>query len=728
MRVIHSDQWYRVVGLKPRLRLNVQVQRQVVRNEVWMLLAVGQKQRTQRLNAAAWAFIGRCDGRQTVQQVWDAMVAGEPDLLPTQDDIIALMSQLYSAQLIDFERAPHIELRLETQREGRAKERRSRLNPMAFRVKLLDPSRWLGRFDGLAQALFSGPAFWAWMALMVWAIVLVIMQGPALTDRVAQWSANPALLICAWAVYPVIKAVHEFAHALAVRRWGGQVREAGVSLFLLMPLPYVDASAANLFAHRYQRAWVSAAGIAAELACASLALTLWAITSPGLVNDLALTAAMVGGVSTLVFNANPLMRLDGYYLLSDAAGLPNLAMRSGQWWIEHLRRMLTARHTPVSLRPQSGELPWLVAYAPAAWAYRIGLSFVLSLWAGAFHAALGVIVAVACCIWMVGLPAWQALRQLFKPVPAGRIRAAFNLRIGLGLGVFFLAIAVVPAPDRFVAQGVVWLPDEAWLRAPSAGFVQAVHSPAAPHRAIGAGARLITLDDPTLRVQLEQLHAREQGLNATLYQHLLSDPAKSLQTRQALDLVRSEIEQLNARLLELAIDAPLAGKASLPFVQDMPGRYVKQGDMLGAVVPAQASVVRAVLDQAQRARLLESSGAQMQVRLAQGGSASGLGPRWSATVKNQIPAALPELPSLALATTHGGRIDLDPLDKQGRRPAHPSFAIDVALQEIAQREKLAQHIGARAWVRFDLGWTPLGVQWVRELRSTISSRFSPVES
>jgi putative peptide zinc metalloprotease protein len=722
---LFSDQWYRVVSLKPRLRMNVRVHRQVVRDQVWSLLSAGPRVKAQRLNQAAWAFVGRCNGELTVQEVWDQMLAAEPEDVPTQNEVMQLLTQLYRAQLLDFDRAPHVELMLKQTREDRRKEKRSRLNPFAFRVGLGDPSVPLSRLRGLGKVLFGRLFCWLWLGMVCCGLVLAFFNGPELWHQATVWSATPRYLLIGWILYPVIKFIHELAHGLAVQRWGGEVREAGVSLFLLMPLPYVDASAAGNFAHRYQRAWVSGAGIAAELLVASLSVMVWAITSPGLVNDIAFSAALVGSVSTLMFNANPLIRLDGYYLLTDIAQLPNLATRSGQWWQQSLKRLFVPRYSANGMDVDPGERSWLVAYSPASWVYRIGLTVWLTLWAGSMHAMLGLAVGLSCLIWMIGLPLSAALRQFFNDLPAGRSRSTAQWRLaGLGLAVV-IGACVIPVPDRVIAQGVIWLPDAAQLRAAEPGFVQTIPR---DNVKVQAGSQVIQMDDPALRTQRERLAARLQGLEASFFQTLSTEPVKSRQVKDEIDALVGEIAIIDKRIEHLALSTQAAGKVVLKQPADLPGRYLKQGDLVGVVVEGEAAVVRVAVGQDQRPRLATEAIRGVEVRLAQGGEQVGLGDALAARWLRQVPGASQELPSAALSGQFGGAIATDPSDKKHLKPAQPVFLVDLGLEQLEHRKLAASLIGARVWTRFDLGYQPLAWQIIREVRSTVLARFSPIES
>lgn len=147
-----------------------------------------------------------------------------------------------------------------------------------------------------------------------------------LVDRVLS-SSNLFLL---WFTYPVVKGIHEWAHGMAVKAWGGNVREMGLMFILFVPVPYVNASASYHFPSKWTCAMVSAAGIAAELLVGALATYVWLQVESELIHAIAFNIILIAGVSTLLVNGNPLMRYDGYFILSDLVEIPNLAQRSTQ--------------------------------------------------------------------------------------------------------------------------------------------------------------------------------------------------------------------------------------------------------------------------------------------------------------------------------------------------------------------------------------------------------------
>ena len=294
MSAVYSARWHRVCGLTPRLSGELELQRQQLRGETWYLLINPASGRSVRLNHSAYGLAARMDGSCTVQQLWDQSLHREQEEA-TQDELIDLLAQLREAALVQFDHAadfdallPHLD---------KVSGSRGSASLLAWRVPLGNPTRLLNRLAPLQRLLFSRPALWLWLLAVATLVVLAVQHGPSLWAHGQRWMATPRFALLAAVLYLPIKLLHELAHGLAVRRWGGQVREAGVTVMLLLPVPYVDASAATGFAQRRARIVVSAAGIMTELALAALALPLWLWLEPGLARDCAFVTLVVAGLS-----------------------------------------------------------------------------------------------------------------------------------------------------------------------------------------------------------------------------------------------------------------------------------------------------------------------------------------------------------------------------------------------------------------------------------------------
>ena len=722
---IFSDQWYKLSSLHPSLRPTVSVERQWVRGELWYLLTASAGSSTYRLNRTAYSFIGRCNGKRTVQELWDELLAESPEATLTQHEAIEMLITVQGRGFVEFERTADAKQLIDSIDAERSQENRVRLNPLAFRVKLGNPQGWLSRLEWLAPVIFG------WVGLIVFSLALLIggyivsEDSAPLAIYAQQWLQTPRLILIVWLVYPFIKFVHESAHALAVMRWGGRVQEMGVSLMMLFPVPYVDASDANRFARPYQRALVGAAGIAAELFIAVIGLIIWRVSQPGYIQDIGFVIAFTGGVSTIVFNGNPLMKMDAYYVLADVLQMPNLAQRSQQYFVNLLQRFVLGikQGKKIVLRP--GERFWLATYSPLAWLYRALVSIWMVVWLGDFSPALGYGLALLVFVTMLIVPLFKGISFLRKDVARGPGSGYLqtNMR-ALSLAALFVALlALVPFPERRIIAGVVWLPDKAQLKTASDGFV--AKSLFDPGQLVVPGTAVLELYDPAVQTEQQRLLARMEGAQAALYQALVTDTAKSRQYQLELEQVGRELQLTQQKLGDLTVKSQAQGRAYLKDPNDLEGRFFKRGETIGFVMPAAmvndqpsnaelAPVVRVAVEQDDVA-LLKGRVTGVQVRVV-GSHENTMG----SSLIRDTPAALSKLPSAALGEQGGGELVVDPQDKDGLRTVRPSFAFDVALPRFGSTA-----VGQRAWVRFDLGYSPLLMQLGRRIQQTVLMRFAP---
>jgi putative peptide zinc metalloprotease protein len=706
---LFSPFWYRVSDLHPRLRAGVRVQRQTYRGEAWYLLIDAASGRQQRINRAAYELIGRFDGRTSVNQAWTLLLEKLGDHAPTQDEVVRIVARLGESELVQLETKPDIE-GLFRKRAERSRRRRAWVNPLAVSLPLFDPSRLLGRLEPMSRWLLHPVAFLLWAVAVLVAALVAGVHWSALQDHAAKYMTTAYYLTLAWICYPFIKGLHELAHALAVRRWGGEVHEMGVTLLFFMPAPYVDASAANAFRDRWHRAAVSAAGIMVELGLAAAAIFVWLEVEPGVLRDLAFVTLFLCCASTLLFNANPLLRFDGYHLLCDLIELPNLAIRSQAYWMHLALRLLGgAGQAPVTTR---SERVWLALYLPASCAYRLALALGLALWLGAKSEWLGWLAAVLIAAFMVVRPASTAVRSLLAALPLGRPRqraALISAAAGGGAAILLLA---VPLPSTLVVQGVVWPPEQAQVRAENEGFVLEVL--ARDGQFVQPGTPLVELSEPALRAEHEALRWRVQGLQAQQYRVLLSDPAQAKNAIEELGRAQTELDRIEERVGHLTVRSKTAGRLILPRSDDLPGAFVQKGATLGYILTSAPTAVRAVVPN-ESAPLIRSGSRGVKVLLPGSGSPA------PARLERDAPAAAHELPSPALGERGGGHHVTDPADKEGKRTLEPVFLFDVVLEG-----EVLQSLGQRAWVRFDLGVEPLAAQWYRRLRQLLLKHFNPV--
>ncbi|MDH5340334.1 MAG: hypothetical protein OEW22_11200, partial [Rubrivivax sp.] len=468
-----SPDWYRVSFLRPRLRAGVRVTRQQVRGQPWQVVTDPLSGRHHRFNRMAWQLVASCDGRRTLDEVWSALVDAAGDGAPTQAEAIDIIGRAFGGHLLLGDIPPDAAAVVRVASRRRGRQRRDAINPLAFRLRLWDPDAFLARHFAPLRWLFAPAVLRGLAGLIALAALLFVVQAGEFGRDAQRLVSDMRGLMLLWLAYPVVKALHELAHAFAVKHYGGEVHSVGITLLFLTPVPFVDASASAAFASKHQRALVAGAGIAVELLLAGLALAVWTVLEPGLARELATAVVLVGGVSTLFINGNPLLRFDGYHVLCDLAELPNLAQRSRGYWLHLLRRHLLGLTGSVFAGLAPGERPWLLAYAPLSWALRSVLLALLAVGLARTWPWLGLLLVLA-ALWLALLgPLANAVRWVVQSPQLARRRARALAVLLAGTGAVSALAFALPLPQTSHAPGVVSLPDEAQVRLQVGGFVEA---------------------------------------------------------------------------------------------------------------------------------------------------------------------------------------------------------------------------------------------------------------
>jgi putative peptide zinc metalloprotease protein len=454
MESLFSARWYRVAGLHPRLRPHVRVSRHIYRGKVWYLLQDTSSGRHHRVDETAFHFIGRMDGQRVADEIWHSLLSSLGEKSPTQDDTIEILCQLSDTGLLQCEITPDVAELFRRSLERGKKRRVAMLNPLSFRVPLFDPEGLLDRLAPLARFLFRPAVAVVWAVVILASLLTVLSNWDAVRSFAAVHMLTPRYLFLLWLCYPLIKALHELGHGLAVKAWGGEVREMGVSLLMLIPVPFVDASAASAFPEKHRRVIVGGAGIMVELFLAALALFVWLHVADGTVRDIAFIIMLIGGMSTVLFNGNPLLRFDGYYMLSDLLDIPNLGSRSNAYIVYLAQRRLLGVQSAISPVTGPGEAPLLFGYAVLSFAYRWFVAGLIILWAGHFSLWAGILVGAGVAWTMVIKPLIGLWRFLTSAPQLSRTRTrSMTIVCGVAAAVVIL-LCVVPFP--FSTRAKAW--------------------------------------------------------------------------------------------------------------------------------------------------------------------------------------------------------------------------------------------------------------------------------
>jgi putative peptide zinc metalloprotease protein len=707
-----SNAWYRVAALRPRLRAHARLHRHRYRGEVWYLLQDPASGRVHRFTPAARTLIAAMDGTRSVEEIWGIANRRLGERAPTQDQVIQLLGQLHGADLLQSDVTPDVaELFARGERDQKSRRRAAYGNPMAMRFPLWDADAWLDRLRPWIDLVWSRWGAALWLAVVLPALLLVPPHWPELTHNFSDRVLALDNLVVLYLLFPFIKAFHELGHASATKAGGGEVHDMGLILLVLMPVPYVEASASTAFRSKYRRAMVGAAGMAAELFIAALSFYLWLLVEPGLLRAALFNVMVIAGVSTLVFNGNPLLRYDAYYILCDLIEMPNLAARALRYWAYLLERYALGMREAEAPIASRSEKAWFVCYGLASTAYRILVTVLIALFIAGRFFLIGVLLAAWALLAMAVFPVVRGLRHVVgSPRLRKQRRRAVSVTFGSIAAALVLVLAV-PLPYHTDAEGVVWLSEQAMVRAGANGFVEGFL--VAPGSRVAPGDAVMRTHDPALEAQRRLAEAKVDELEAVYASEFVADRARAQIVRDKLAAAQAGLARAEERAGDSIVRVRAEGVFLVSQPGDLPGRYFRKGELVGYVAGNEAPLVRVVVpqDAVDPVRLATD---RILVRLT-----DRLDTVAEGRIVRQVPGGEANLPSKALSTEGGGGIATDPRDSSGTKALERMFQFDVALAG-APRPAL---FGERAYVRFEHKSEPLALRWYRDVRRLFLSRF-----
>jgi putative peptide zinc metalloprotease protein len=447
-------------------------------------------------------------------------------------------------------------------------------NPLAIRLPGLAARPIVEALYPACRWMFSPLAAVFWCLLVASAAGLVILEFGSFRERLPDFWTFFNVRTATWFAVALIvtKALHELGHALMCRRFGANCREFGVLLLLFMPTLFCDVSDAWRLPSRWQRILVSAAGMLVELVLASIATWLWWFSEPGLLNAICLRVMFLCSVSTIVFNANPLLRYDGYYILSDLLDVPNLWFESRSLWKRLAWNWLSDANIPPDPTIPRRMVPALLSYAALSVAYSwfVLAAILWFFWSIFEPQGLSPAFWIFAAMLLVGaaLPPIRSTIQFFsRPVQR------FRFRRGRAAGLAVAAIALigvlffVPLPHRISAP--------AWIEAEGAQAIY-VSVPGRliealpPGSSVTSGQSIATLASPEIDLRVAELTsqvAQEQSRLKNLRLLLTDDPTAA----PLIPAAEKTLEDAQERLVQwrrdqerLILRAPAAGSVLPP--------------------------------------------------------------------------------------------------------------------------------------------------------------------
>lgn len=470
-----------------------------------------------------------------------------------------------------------------------------------FRIPLWRPDAWLGRTLNWVRP-FHSRAF---------LLLTLLALGVGLVETSRQWDVFTSTLIdtFSWrglAGYALtlvaVKFLHELGHAYTARRYGCRVPTMGVAFLVMFPMAYTDVNETWKLADKRQRLAVGSAGILTELAIAAWATLAWALLPDGFPRSVAFLLATTTWVSTLLINASPFLRFDGYFLLMDWLDMPNLHQRAfafGKW---QLRRALFGLDAPPPEPLPARRRRGVVVFAYLTWAYR--LAVFLGIAALVYYNVpkpLGPFLAAVELAWFIVLPAWREIRDWRPYLPA--ILRSPRTALTLALLALVVGAAFIPWDQRVRSQGLLRPAEHYPVIAPGAARIEAL--PVANGEAVAPGQTLLVLEAPDLGFQHQATSARAASLR---WQSMAAGVDPKLREQQpvieaARGKIGAELEGLRDEAARYAPTAPFAGRLYLSHPDLSPGTWVGRNEKLAVLTDTRRWVVETYLSESDLERI-----------------------------------------------------------------------------------------------------------------------------
>lgn len=468
--------------------------------------------------------------------------------------------------------------------------------------------------------------------------------------------------------WTVLKIWHELGHALACRRYGVSVRRCGVVFILLAPCPFVDATEAWSLRSRWARVHIAAAGMIAELAVAALLILAWPLLTGGgdvWVRQLVANTLFSATVATVLFNANPLMKFDGYYMLSDMARLPNLATRASAVVRARCAQLVYGE----SIRVREPVVVETYGYLAAAWRVVVTVSLMAA--ATVLLPGVGLWIGLAGAIASFVGPVVMSLRSALERAASGRLGVRPFVVVPV-MGVLFAATLVQDWPFPVSVPGVVVTKDRLAVRAETDGFV--TWAVAHVETDVSVSDLLYRIDNDETRTRRDELLAQiDQSIARQRMQDAdgrLADAQVEADNRTRL---RRQLAIVEDQLEHCDVGPPSGGRyVAMRDPAETVGTYVSEGDELGAMLTPDGLEVQAAVSHHEIDHFRGLEGEPVSIRLPAGDAVG-------ATIKRVAPAATTTPIDETLLTTVGGPIAVSAAVSDSPKTVEPHFAMTISI-------------------------------------------------
>lgn len=717
--------------IKVRMRPDLVINRQRYGGQSYYIIKDPIGLRYFRFREEELFLLERLDGQNNLDDIrHDFVDKFRPQRLSVQE-LEKFVAQLLQAGLATAQ-TPQVGQRLYERFKKRRRDKIKQifLNVLYIKVPLFDPERLLDRMLPYTRFFFTLPFFLLALVFGLASLSLVLVNWSTFVSKLPSYSDffTWRNILYMWLMLGVVKVMHEFGHGLSCKRFGGEVHEMGLLFLVLTPCLYCNVTDAWMLPNKWHRAVIGAAGMYVELILSSLCVWIWWYSEPGLLNTLALSLIFVCSVSTVLFNANPLLRFDGYYILSDVAEIPNLRERSNKY-LGTVAGKLFLGDDPIKDPFAPKRNRWFFAtYAVAAYVYRIFITVAILYFLYTFLrpyklGALSAMLAIAAGSTMVIYPTYKMLKALqsrWRTLKVSKLRMAIAFPTA---ALIVVAVLLFPLPMRIDAPMILLPKDASVLYVQSPGILENVFVDDGER--VESGQLLAKLSNPILEREIMARKRDVQQLEQVerAYLGMANGEAQAALYHLQADYAQLDVDELDAELGKLEIRVPprISGFVLSPPKSREEGRLMEGGDRFCEIGDPAELEAYIVVPQSEIGLLQEQMGkspdqsVRAWVKLY--GHVGGIldAKAQSSRISKDEIRDLPQ----SLSNKAGGEVPTRTNENsQKEEPEFPSYAVLVDVSN----ESSELTPGIRGLARFDVGYRSLYWRIKRYVQQTLNFR------
>lgn len=685
----------RMRGLHVDLREDLDFSRQIHAGKPAYLVRDPVSFKTHRFDAEDYAVLTALDANQSLGATFKQLLEAGKLADDQEEKFYEFILSLHRAGFLNL---PLADGRLLYQRfkAQQAMRRKNRFfSIICLDIPLWNPDRFLNQTVRYVRPVFSRAGAVVWAAVVALALYLAITRRHELAEPLTGLLAARNLLIM-WAVLSCLKFFHEMGHAYACKYYGLHVPMLGVYLVVGTPCAYVDASASWGLPSRARRIFIALAGMYVEMFIAALALIVWAVTMPGLINSIAFNVALLASVTTVLFNLNPLMRYDGYFVLSDILNVPNLGQRAHAALAGFAKRRLLGMtpNEPVASSRHGGIL---LLYGMAAPLYRLFVMAAITVLLASRFYMIGLLMGVLYLAFTLVRQLRRMTAYLWFAEETAPVRGRAVACSVVGLVGVPAVLALLPIRISTQVSGVALAGVESVVRAETAGFVTEVL--AEPGEVVRPDQPIVVLANDAVDETLTEARVRLEIAQLRRDAYRPIDPGKAMEEDHRVAACREELAHRRRQADALEIRTSQPGRVCRIVSKSDTGSFVPVGGEIAAVASG-PSEVRALLDSDQFASVRPVAGQTVECRLA-----SAPGRVVEGVIDRVGPAGERSIPLASLTHVAGGDIQVGATGDA----LQPYFLVVIRLDE---NHAVPRH-GAKVRVRMPGGFEPLALHCYR---------------